>query len=337
MSEIKKYLPIALWVEEILLRGDAVSRVQIEKKAREFGANQSLAKELAEYGILRACRKITSDSKGWFRKETYQIICELYSRQANISLRTSNSVMMQQYSTPVPISFLASSYVLSTNPQARYFEPSAGNGYMTLAWIPSQTFVNELDELRLLVLKQQGFLRVTNQDASLDFDTYYHYFDGVCTNPPFGSIESRKVDGYTIKKLEHVMAIKALDTMKDSGKAAIIIGGHTPYADDGRIRDGADRYFMNYLHHFYQVQDVIHIDGHKLYSKQGTSFDIRLILIDGRKAQASGFAPLKNKVDTDIVSDFQTLYNRVFLSESLPDAIARAKELKAKLLQLKKS
>lgn len=335
-SPLNKYLPIAYWVQDALLRGDSVTRVQVEKQARSLGANQSLAKELTEYGILKACRQLILDAKGLSRIEIFHRISELYSRQANISLRTSNSVLMQQYSTPVPISFIASSWVLSSDSNAEYFEPSAGNGFMTLAWDPQKTWVNELDDLRLLILKDQGFTKVTQQNASQDFDLYYRKFSGVCTNPPFGKIDSQKVDGYTIKKLEHLMAIKALDCMQNTGKAAIIIGGHTPYTEDGRIKDGADRYFLNHLYHHYNVQDVIHLDGHKLYSKQGTSFDIRLILIKGRKQDPQGYAPLRNHVDTDIINDYQVLYERVFSqTNDLEKAIAEAIELKAKLLEIK--
>jgi len=99
--------------------------------------------------------------------------------------------------------------------------------------------------------------------------------------------------------------------MKDFGKAAIIIGGHTPYDEKGRMRAGKERIFFNYLYSHYNVADVIPIDGHKLYSRQGTSFNVRLILIDGRKAKPKELRPfliLKEKI---VVDDFGTLFKRV--------------------------
>ena len=48
--------------------------------------------------------------------------------------------------------------------------------------------------------------------------------------------------------------------------------------------------------------DVININGAKLYSRQGTSFDVRLILIDGRKELPFGAAPIFNP-NKDRVSD----------------------------------
>ena len=64
--------------------------------------------------------------------------------------------------------------------------------------------------------------------------------------------------------------------------------------------------------------DVINIDG-KLYSRQGTSFNVRLILIAGRKAQPEGAAPLKDK-DTDVpVTNFADLFERVTVNMRILD------------------
>jgi hypothetical protein len=92
--------------------------------------------------------------------------------------------------------------------------------------------------------------------------------------------------------LEHLMALRALDCMASDGKAAIIIGGHTRWDEKGRVQAGKNRIFFNYLYSRYNVADVINIDGGKLYSRQGTSFDVRLILINGRKKVPEGAAPV---------------------------------------------
>jgi hypothetical protein len=117
------------------------------------------------------------------------------------------------------------------------------------------------------------------------------------------------VGGFPIKTLDHVMAIRALDCMKDDGRAAIIIGGHTEWDSEGRIRAGKNRIFFSYLYRHYHVADVINIDG-DLYSRQGTSFNVRLILINGRKSSPEGYPPLKDTDDT-AVKDFETLFSRV--------------------------
>jgi hypothetical protein len=123
--------------------------------------------------------------------------------------------------------------------------------------------------------------------------------------------------------------------MKDNGKAAIIIGGHTRYDKKGRIQKGKNRFFFNYLFSRYNVVDVIPIDGSKLYSRQGTSFDTRLMLIDGRKSQPSGAAPLRNAERDAVVDSFEELYDRVMSVTTPRQEFAMTKlELEAQALAL---
>lgn len=117
------------------------------------------------------------------------------------------------------------------------------------------------------------------------------------------------------------MALRALDCMTDNGRAAIIIGGHQTFDSEGRIQAGKNRTFFVYLYKHYNVSDVINIDGHALYSRQGTGFNVRLILIDGRKETPSGFPPIIEKPIPESkansytpVKDFETLWNRVMKS-----------------------
>ena len=215
--------------------------------------------------------------------QNYQFACQIYEKQVNFAHRTSNSVSLQQYSTPLPLAYLAGAYVAhNQNNSAIYFEPSAGNGLLTVALPSEQTVVNEIDRNRRKNLEIFGnYYSVMNEDASkkiLDVPV----FNGIITNPPFARWDTEKIGGYPISKLEHIMAIRALDTMKDRGRAAIIIGGHTEWDKYNRVENGANRYFLSYLYHFYNVDDVINIDG-KMYAKQGTTFPIRLILINGEK------------------------------------------------------
>jgi hypothetical protein len=55
------------------------------------------------------------------------------------------------------------------------------------------------------------------------------------------------------------------------------------------------------------------IKGKKLYSRQGTSINTRLILIDGAKAVPDGAAPLKNKLHSTVVNNHEELWDRVWL------------------------
>ena len=83
--------------------------------------------------------------------------------------------------------------------------------------------------------------------------------------------------------------------------------------DQGRVTAGHNRIFLNYLFHFYVVEDIIPINGKKLYSRQGTSFNTRLILINGAKEKPEGAAPLKNKLHSTMVDTHEELWERVGL------------------------
>ncbi len=322
-------------IQNDLKNGIKYNKRTIESLASGYGiTNKNLVKEYTELAIVLNAREIAHDNVSLY--ERYLDIAALYHNQVNLSMRTSMSVMMQQYSTPAPIAFLASSYVKQSE-NATYFEPSAGNGLLTIALPYAQTYVNELDDIRLENLNEQPFAKITNQDATLPFLEYREKFDGVLTNPPFGSFETQLFDHFKIKRLEHAMCINALHCMKKNGKAVLIIGGHTAWEDGGRIKAGHNRIFLNYLHHFYNVEDVIPINGKKLYSRQGTAFNVRMILIAGRKAKPQGAAPLKSKSQSEIVNTHEQLWQRVNLessNEQLQQLKLRAKAIVIKQKQV---
>lgn len=293
------------------------TKLTLEKLAKnKYGIfDKTDVKELTELSIVLTARSL-AHTTGTLR-DRYDKIVNLYYRQVNLSHRTSQSILLQQYSTPAPISYLMGVFCgldrLSSN-GGLAFEPSAGNGLLTIAADPGRVYVNEIDERRRDNLKSQGFANVWSRDASKPFWDIAKTFQAVLTNPPFGALDKAVYfDDYKITMLEHLMCIYSLQTLSDAGKAAIVIGGHTEWDDRGRIRAGRNRIFFNYLYSRYYVADVINIDGHKLYSRQGTSFDVRLILINGRKTNPSGFAPLRNKSDY-IVQTFDDLFDRIMLS-----------------------
>ena len=283
-------------------------------KANGVDADETQIKELYEVAIMKALKnRLTNDIY-----ENYQVAREIYDNQVNFAHRTSNSVLLQQYSTPLPLSYLAGAYVkhrADNHTRGFIFEPSAGNGLLTVAFnnyeCSQRVCVNEIDKNRRYNLQKFGnYKTVTNLDASKPFpNEYKKIYLGIITNPPFGRWDTEKIGGYPIAKLEFIMAIRALDTMKDNGRAAIIIGGHTEWDKYNRVENGANRYFLSYLYHYYNVDDVINIDG-QMYRKQGTTFPIRLILISGRKSTPDGTAPLKTDYDYT-VRTFEELWKRM--------------------------
>lgn len=306
---------------------DVRNKVQLEKIAARYGIkDKRQVKEIGELSLYFEARQAI---EGKPPEKQYQILVDLYKKQPNFSHRSSTTFILQQYSTPLPIAYLAGWFVSQGNP-GNYFEPSAGNGFLTIALNPADVTVNEIDDVRNRMLQSIPFNEITQFDARNIPLNYHRKFNGMITNPPFGKVDKadfQTYEGYTLKNLDHVMAVEALKTIKDNGKAAIIVGGHNEYDQHGRPRTGKNWIFLNYLYHHYYVTDIINISGKKLYSKQGTAFDVRLILIYGRKSRPAGFAPTKSDKDNPVLS-FEDLGKRVFgYSENLR-TIDRLKQLK---------
>ena len=274
------------------------------------GRSDILLQELVEDGLVGAAREVVS-KYGSDNKESYDLICKLYDMQPTIAARSSNRIKMQQYSTPLPMAWNAAHFAMSGKQDGKVLEPTAGNGMLVFAVPANQVHANELDETRLNNLREQGFAEVSQQDATEPFEGGKQY-DAIIANPPFGSREAVDYDGKMIPGLDPQITLNALSSMKDDGKAAIIIGGNMEYAKNGSIK--SMKTFFTYLYDHYNVKGVVDMDG-KLFSKQGTTFPTRMILIDGRRseedrAQTTVYPPIESKA-VEKVSSFEELYNTV--------------------------
>lgn len=284
--------------------------VELRKIAERVGLKDikdTDLQELAETAIVKRARGIAS-SESTNDAVKFERIKTLYENQPSLNQRDSERVMKQQYSTPAPYAFLADMYVKGNGKVIESaLEPSAGNGMLTIGLPMDKVHVNDIDAQRLANLRRQGFKNVTSQDGTQPFAD--KAVDVVVTNPPFGSATPKEYDGYKISSLEGQMAINALESMKDDGRAAIIIGGKTEYAKNGSLNP-KDKAFLGYLYSHYNVEDVINVDG-GLYAKQGTSYPTRIILINGRRLNENAFPPVKDKARAEAVKDYDELYKRI--------------------------
>ena len=287
--------------------------VELRKIAERVGLKDikdTDLQELAETAIVKRARGIAS-SESTNNAEKFKRIKTLYENQPSLNQRDSERVMKQQYSTPAPYAFLADMYVKGKGKVIdSALEPSAGNGMLTIGLPMDKVHVNDIDAQRLANLRRQGFKNVTSQDGTQPFAD--KDVDVVVTNPPFGSATPKEYDGYKISSLEGQMAINALESMKDDGRAAIIIGGKTEYAKNGSLNP-KDKAFLGYLYSHYNVEDVINVDG-GLYAKQGTSYPTRIILINGRRnydPEHKVFPPVEKDARAETVKDYDELYKRI--------------------------
>lgn len=280
---------------------------QIAEKVGLKDIKDTDLQELAETAIVKRARGIAS-SESTNDAVKFERIKTLYENQPSLNQRDSERVMKGQFSTPAPYAFLADMYVKGNGKVIESaLEPSAGNGMLTIGLPMDKVHVNDIDSQRLANLRRQGFKNVTSQDGTQPFAD--KGVDVVVTNPPFGSATPKEYDGYKISSLEGQMAINALESMKDDGRAAIIIGGKTEYAKNGSLNP-KDKAFLGYLYSHYNVEDVINVDG-SLYAKQGTSYPTRMILINGRRLNENAFPPVKDKARAETVKDYDELYKRI--------------------------
>ena len=287
--------------------------VELRKMAEECGlkdVKDTDLQELAETAIVQRARGIASSASTNDAKK-FELIKKLYENQPSLNQRDSERVMKQQYSTPAPYAFLADMYVKGGGKEVKSaLEPSAGNGMLTIGLPMDVVHVNDIDAQRLANLRRQGFKNVTSQDGTQPFAD--KDVDVVVTNPPFGSATPKEYDGYKISSLEGQMAINALESMKDDGRAAIIIGGKTEYAKNGSLNP-KDKAFLGYLYSHYNVEDVINVDG-SLYAKQGTTYPTRIILINGRRKfdpENKVYPPVEKNARAESVKDYDELYKRI--------------------------
>lgn len=280
---------------------------QLAKELGLEGVKDTDLQELAETAVVSRARDIAS-SKAMSPERKFAEIRKLYENQPSLNQRDSDRVEKQQYSTPAPYAYLADMYVKGNGKEiGSALEPSAGNGMLTIGLPMDMVHVNDIDEARLMNLHRQGFKNITSQDGTQPFAD--KDVDVVVTNPPFGTATPKEYDGYKISSLEGQMAINALESMKDDGRAAIIIGGKTEYAKNGSLNP-KDKAFLGYLYSHYNVEDVINVDG-SLYAKQGTTYPTRIILIDGRRLDENSFPPVKDKARAEAVKDYDELYKRI--------------------------
>ena len=303
-----KYAQFVARIEQEISAKTRHTKTSIEKLARQYGIeSQNEAKELTELAIVNTARRLAHQQKSVFSRFTD--ILNLYNAQVNLSHRTSQSMLLQQYSTPAPFGFLMGIFCGIDKPGS-YYEPSAGNGLLTVAADPKNVSVNEIDDFRNRNLQTQGFRTVTKSDSS-KIRSFERRYDAVLTNPPFGRLDTTvEHAGIPINDLDHQMAICALYELKETGKAAIIVGGHTSWDKYERITLGKNRFFLSYVFAYYNLVDIINVSG-DLYSRQGTKFDVRLLLIDGvRKQKASSYNdPVLKPSET--VNSYQELFERV--------------------------
>jgi hypothetical protein len=260
------------------------------KKIEAGTAEAKEADEAIETAIVLAARDIIDlNRKNGNDFRTYDDLVGLYERQPNLSVRTSTSVKEQAYSTPVPLAYVASRLAGITEKTSVY-EPTAGNGMLLIAANPKNVIANELNATRYEMLERVMDGATINNQNAVELDITRD-FDAIIANPPFGIVKNRSgetisynVDGLKTNEIDHAIAFKALNNMKEDGRAVLIVGGVLGDSADKRVdgyRSKSKREFYYNLYDKYNVVDHFTVAG-DLYKKQGAAYPVDVIVIDGK-------------------------------------------------------
>jgi predicted RNA methylase len=285
-------------VKSRLMTGEGFAGIlEARKFLKEHGFDGTVkeADELIEQAAVLAARDIVAG--GGSPSAIYNALVDLYGRQPNLNVRTSESVSKQAYSTPLPLAYVASRLAGVATADVVY-EPSAGNGALLIEATDGKrqhVYANELDDARGQALFDQGF-RVSGGDAVSK--TIAEKATTVIANPPFGAVredgqsKSFTVDGFQTTQVDHAIALSALSNLTNDGKAVLILGGVKADSIE-ELRKGyrgqAKREFYYKLYHAYNVVDHFTVKG-ELYQKQGAGWPVDVVIIDGRRADKD--APL---------------------------------------------
>ena len=302
-----------------------------EKRGQKFAdvtlKDQKYVQEEFEGAMAQWASQLAAKWKDQVKEPLYRMNIK-YEKQPNLNVKSATSVKNQAYSTPAPLSFLLNKAVGITN-DTTVLEPTAGNGLLLITNNRDKTTVNEIDPKRVEQLKWLGYSNVQTKDATGPIVAEKSQ-DVVVMNPPFGFSANSKtfdsIDGmsYTMKDVDHIIAVEQLKAMKDDGRAFLILGANK---EAGKVEGGKTGTFLNYLYKNYNVVDHVELDGN-VYSRQGADWPIRVIQIDGRNQKASDgtYGPSNGSIEritgekaTNII---ESLYDR-YLEKGLLDPANR--------------
>lgn len=225
--------------------------------------------------------------------------------------RTGERILLQQYSTPFPIA-RSGFEVLCPQTGDSLLEPTIGNGTLASPFIHRDINITgiELDPERA----QRGARAIGQKVIEGDFTQQKigDEFDLVLANPPFEILDEpqRLTDksgiSFSLRRLDHLIAFKALQSMKDNGRAFFVLPADMMKPTQ---LDSTRRYFDNFLRSAYHVVGTAVVEG-RLYSKMGASFPVILYAVGPRRKKPLSSEALQAEVISELplIVSFDELY-----------------------------
>ena len=256
---------------------------------------------------------------------------QLNDRMPGAVYRTSTSIELQQYSTPVTLS-IAAQYALGDTAGLRVLEPTIGNASLVSTMAGAEITGVEKDPSRVERTRSRLSADLSSNEINLIQGDFLSAeipdgFDAVIANPPFGGLPAPIVtNGLRVTRIDHQILMKSLEARADNGRAVFIIGAdhdNIYQANEGKLSGGSEKLF-NWLTDHYEVS-AFEVTG-SLYKKQGAGYPVRMVAV-GRKRSADEAAAAKESrefriKELPVVKSADDLWNRAsamrsFLAESV--------------------
>lgn len=267
-------------------------------------------------------------------KRSFSRSAAMIEHQPAFEFRTSSSIDLQQYSTPVTLS-IAAQNALGQTEGFSVLEPTIGNASLVTMLRGADITGVEMDQARVVQTRKslssasgidEAKIKISQGDfleSSFDPES----FDITISNPPFGGLDKPVLkDGMRVTRLDHLIVLKSLDSRKADGRSVFIVGAdyeNMSKANEGVISGGSSNLF-NWLCDHYEVK-AVEIAG-AMYRKQGAGYPTRMIAV-GRRRTADEAIEAKNSkayriTRLDVIRDNESLWAasesmKSFLAESL--------------------
>lgn len=238
-------------------------------------------------------------------KKSFKWACGLTDRQPVMEFRTSESIALQQYSTPATLS-IAAQNALGNLDGAELLEPTIGNASLVSMFSGATKVTGiEIDENRVARAKKIFSSEESLSGSSIniyhgdftEMDIEEGRYDAIVSNPPFGGLSKPVIiNGLNITRIDHLILIRSLESRKDNGKAVYIIAADRENiykADEGIIMEGGSRNLFNWLADHYEFE-AVEISG-SMYRKQGAGYPVRMIAVGRKYTADEAAAARKNK------------------------------------------
>ena len=280
-------------VYQILKAGEAIGNNAAFDKIAEQAYGS--ARTSGEWNIRQAYdaletgvnKYLIEDGKRLMDMEPEQALGDIRKILAKLptqAARTKEQLAFQQFSTPPTLAFVANK-VAGVTADDVMLEPSAGNGGLAVfaKAVGAEVHVNEVSPTRQKMLSEVGFDNVSKVDgevlhAMLDQSIKPSV---IVMNPPFsaGGLKGEKARNRNQYGFNHVNS--ALQRLEENGRLVVIMGGGQANEPEGGASiygSGSGDWFER-IANKYNVRANVRVEG-KEYGKYGTTFAVRLIVID---------------------------------------------------------